>query len=347
MEWRPGSKITKTSQTFFPTNLVNSGRVNKRKMVFLLRNTTQKTLQEIADDVGLSKSGVCLILQRWQGKKSLEDLPRSGRPKMLSKKSQKILETIVENDPSASSQSILLSLESKILLKNLPTERTIRNYRKNVGFEKKNTRIKAILRPTNKIKRFNYATKFKNYLWRNHIFIYETDVELYHVSRSAYYKKNQDPIIHAPRKSPKIKLICGISRKGPIFLRCYDGNLNARKFVSMMVDLKRQIYSKYSKPTIVLDNARPHTAKYTTSHLQKHYDLLFVPPQSPELNPIEKVFGFFKKRVANSKPKTVKELNLFIKKNWKTISKKECNETILNLQKECQTVIYNKGDNHY
>ena len=137
MEWRPGSKITKTSQTFFPTNLVNSGRVNKRKMVFLLRNTTQKTLQEIADDVGLSKSGVCLILQRWQGKKSLEDLPRSGRPKMLFKKFQKILETIVENDPSASSQSILLSLESKTLLKNLPTERTIRNYRKNVGFKKK------------------------------------------------------------------------------------------------------------------------------------------------------------------------------------------------------------------
>ena len=95
--------------------------------------------------------------------------------------------------------------------------------------------------------------------------------------------------------SPKIKLLCGVSRKGPIFLRFYQKSLDAKKNVRLLVDAKKQIFSKYSKPTIVLDNATAHTAQYTRKHLQKYLKLLYVPPQSPELNPIEKVFGFFKK----------------------------------------------------
>ena len=339
--------MPKTSYKVFSTNFDKLNRVQKRQLVFFFHNTSQKTPHEISKVLGLSVSGVRKILKRWKGQTSFQDKPRKGRPNILTPHSQKKLDSIIEQSSNSSSQSILNTLAAKNHLKKHPTSRTIRNYRKKLGFQKKKTRKKAILRKENKIKRLNYAMKYKNYKWRNQIFIDETDIELYHDAPTGYYKKNQIPVIHNPRKSPKIKLICGISRKGPIFLRCYHSTLDAKKFVRIMVDLKKHIYSKYNDPTIVLDNATPHTAHYTKRMLQRHYKLLYIPPQSPELNPIEKAFEFFKKRVINSDPKNVKMLISVTKKNWKKISKDECNRTILQLQNECQVIINNKGGNHY
>lgn len=62
------------------------------------------------------------------------------------------------------------------------------------------------------------------------------------------------------------------------------------KNLFIMVEVKAQIYSKYSHPAIVLDNALPHTVNYTKKIIQRHFNLLYVPLQSPGLNPIEKVF---------------------------------------------------------
>ena len=46
-----------------------------------------------------------------------------------------------------------------------------------------------------------------------------------------------------------------------------------------------------------MDNARIHHARATTAFLQeKNINHIFLPPYSPELNPIENVFGVLKAR---------------------------------------------------
>ena len=146
----------------------------------MLNKTDEKSLQEIANHVGLSESGVRKILKRYRGKNSFENKPRSGRPVTLSKQTQKKLDNIIETNHHASSQFILDTLVTKTGLKKKPTNKTIVNYRKRLGFFKKSTRKKGILRQENKTKRFNYATKYMNYKWKEYIFIDETDIELYH-----------------------------------------------------------------------------------------------------------------------------------------------------------------------
>lgn len=125
------------------------------------------------------------------------------------------------------------------------------------------------------------------------------------------------------------------------------GAINSKKFVRLLVGVKREIFNKVRNPIIVLDNASCHTSEYTRRLLKKHFKLLFIAPHSPELNPIENAFGFFKNRVASELPKTKETLILATKKIWKKISPLECKQTIAKLKENCQQILDVGGSNHY
>ena len=132
--FKTSANMPKTSKKVFSKNFTTLNCVNKRKVVILLNKTGEKSLQEIANHVGLSESGVRKILKRYRGKNSFEDKSRSGRPVTLSKQTQKKLDNIIETNPHASSQFILDTLVTKTGLKKRPTNRTIVNYHKTLGF---------------------------------------------------------------------------------------------------------------------------------------------------------------------------------------------------------------------
>ena len=60
-------------------------------------------------------------------------------------------------------------------------------------------------------------------------------------------------------------------------------------------------YENENKPIVmILDNARIHHAKLIQPFLKEHEDrltLLFLPPYSPNLNAVERVWGWLKKSV--------------------------------------------------
>jgi len=62
--------------------------------------------------------------------------------------------------------------------------------------------------------------------------------------------------------------------------------------------------SEYRKIIIILDNAKWHHAKYIQRFLQKNkerIEFLFLPPYSPELNPIERVWKLTRKRITHNR----------------------------------------------
>ena len=97
----------------------------------------------------------------------------------------------------------------------------------------------------------------------------------------------------------------------------------------------------------MLDNARPHTSKSTAKWLPKHFQILHLPPQSPELNPIETIFAIMKKRVQDHNPKNLKNLNLLLKKTWRTLPKKFIKRTIVHTKEICKIIIKYHGNNDF
>ena len=63
------------------------------------------------------------------------------------------------------------------------------------------------------------------------------------------------------------------------------------------------IYRGHSKIILVLDNVRYHHAKLLKSWLQKHpeLELVYLPPYSPELNPIERAWWYMRKKITHNR----------------------------------------------
>lgn len=75
---------------------------------------------------------------------------------------------------------------------------------------------------------------------------------------------------------------------------------NSQTFIDSLINLMDK--NPNVKLTVILDNARLHKSKLVNEFLKtiNNLTLLFLPPYSPHLNPIERVWWFFrKKRLAN------------------------------------------------
>lgn len=76
-------------------------------------------------------------------------------------------------------------------------------------------------------------------------------------------------------------------------------------YKSLKKHLKKLLYQyrNESKIILVLDNVRYHHAKLLKKWLQKHpkLELIYLPPYSPELNPIERAWWYMRKKITHNR----------------------------------------------
>jgi len=92
------------------------------------------------------------------------------------------------------------------------------------------------------------------------------------------------------------------------------------------------------------DLAPAHSAKTTTAWFQNHgVSVLSWPANSPDLNPIENLWGIVKKKMANLRPSNAAELKTAIETTWATIRPDQCHKLISSMPRRIQAVIAAKG----
>ncbi len=133
------------------------------------------------------------------------------------------------------------------------------------------------------------------------LFIDETMIRDYQALSRTWFPKGRQKVIKTYGKHWGTKIIGALDYEtGEVFCIQED----RYKAVEFLRFLKRltQHYSG-ERIVLILDNARIHHAKLLRPFLQENADTLsleFLPPYSPELNPIEGLWGWMKSSVINN-----------------------------------------------
>ena len=104
--------------------------------------------------------------------------------------------------------------------------------------------------------------------------------------------EEKDPVVlHAPtRKS--VACFGAVGLRTGILVTGFEPKFNAESFQRFLVSLLKH-RSRGKRLVLVLDNAKYHNARALQPWLNQYRNwltLLFLPPYSPELNPIERVW---------------------------------------------------------
>ncbi len=92
------------------------------------------------------------------------------------------------------------------------------------------------------------------------------------------------------------------------------------------------------------DLAPAHTAKGTKSWFNDHgVTVLDWPANSPDLNPIENLWGIVKRKMRDTRPNNADDLKAAIKATWASIPPQRCHKLITYMPRRIETVIKAKG----
>ena len=142
--------------------------------------------------------------------------------------------------------------------------------------------------------------------------------------------------------------------KGATKLVMFTENLNAIRFAKVLeAGLIPFVRAKFPAPgqhKFQQDNDLKHRSNYIKQFLEDHNIWWYkTPAESPDLNPIEKVWGSMKNYLRNVHFRTVENRNLNGLKNgikafWKTLTPSVCRKYINHIKKVMPIIVERKGD---
>jgi transposase len=99
-------------------------------------------------------------------------------------------------------------------------------------------------------------------------------------------------------------MVGALTLSGMRVLYPYDGPVDAERFVDFIEHKLRPYLTKAD--VIIMDNCRTHHAKLVTEKLRElSIRSVFMPPYSPELNPIEESWSVIKGKLKQNKARTI------------------------------------------
>jgi transposase len=239
---------------------------------------------------------------------------------------------------------------------------TVRNELRASGLKARPKVKKPLLTKRFRQARLRFAKKYQHWTvedWRRVIFSDETKVNRLGSDGRKWIWKEPGEQLQDRYVSPTVKhgggsmMVWGcITAHGVGDLVRIVGTLNAQLYVDILRDdlLRTLSYYNIEKPDIVFqhDNDPKHTARITTEWLENEgVEVLDWPSQSPDLNPIEHIWSWFKQRLADQDEPapSIHELWLRAERVWEKFTKVECQRLIDTMPQRIAAVIAAKGGN--
>lgn len=178
---------------------------------------------------------------------------------------------------------------------------------------------------SNKLARKTYASEFLRYLLDHYqiLFLDECSFNINLRKNYGWGIKGNRIKMDIPNKSQNYSYLGCFSLEGMYAFIILKGGFTADCFLATVVNILKQ-YKKenpFSKTLLIMDNATVHKAKLLKNLLWPFQEVLFLPPYTPQLNPIEYSFNKLKNAFKKLRPRNEKNLINFLHESSKTITK--------------------------
>jgi transposase len=305
-----------------------------------------KSTREIAVDTGIPQRTVARYLDKYKSGVPVKEVQNRGRPSILCQKDIACLTSLLSENQFLTSKQLCAELVFRRRVEVTPM--TIRNHLHRHEYKNGLPRNVPVLTEVSKEKRLLFATANESMNWDKVFFSDETIIQLGANLTCAWHKTGSRPVNQTSRFPKKIMFWSAVSTWSKFELVEINGTMTAQRYINLLREkfipwIRRQ---KKGKWIFQQDNAPPHTARQTKAFLiNEKIDCLVWPPYSPDLNPIENLWGLLKRRVDARKPKTLDELRVVANEEWEAISMDSVQNAIRSLPSRLEIVTEAGGGN--
>ncbi len=128
-------------------------------------------------------------------------------------------------------------------------------------------------------------------------------------------------------------------------LHFIDGIMNSQMYCSILKEkMLPSLCALGRRALFQHDNDPKHTFKATVGFLKKNrVKVIQWPSMSPDLNPIEHLWGILKRQVEHHSPSSIQSLKEVILEEWKKIDLAKCHQLVNSMPRRLGAVIKNHG----
>ena len=280
--------------------------------------------QAIADQLGTTKVTIIRLLKKYRDTGNINDLPGRGRNRKTTVRQDRKLVRASLKNRRLTARDLMVELEIPV------TVRTVRNRLREVGLKGRVAAKKPLLTLPHRLARLDFAKAHSAWTpedWQKVLWSDESSFEIFDSHRRVYVRRRDSEKFNEECIGPTVKfgggkvMVWGCfagSRVGELVR--VKGTMDQMKYLETLSGpMMRSADALFHGNHYIFqqNNAPCHKARRVIEYFDLHgVEVLTWPAQSPDLNPIEHLWGIIKKKLVGKVCRNANEVFLAIEQEW-------------------------------
>ena len=317
----------------------------RRSAVLHFWNNGHRSAADIARLTKIPLSTVKYNLLKIKKQGTVEDRPRSGRPRKLTTNDNKSIGQWLRRNNEVTATEIAQKLHQKRGQSVSPS--TVRRQLHRLGYRSTLPRGTPMLTEEHKRARVRWAIRHKDDDWTRTIFTDETGYQLFRNTIRRWSKTPSAEVKRVPRNRQKIMAWGAISLKGLVGYYSFREIMDGPYFVQILREhlipnARRQFGRRWR---LQMGNDPKHRSRVALNFMDEQVpEILEWPSNSPDVNPVENLWSIMKRRVEKRRPSNHDELDQYLHEEWQNVDISIVINLINSMRKRCLALIASRGE---
>ncbi|KAI6648223.1 hypothetical protein LOD99_12032 [Oopsacas minuta] len=320
-------------------------QLEQRKKIKIFIDAGITSAKEISAKTGIPLRTIFRIKSILREGKSITHKSVSGRPKAITYSHKQSIIRTLNSHSKISIRSVHANLSSKYT--DAPSTSTVYRATRACGFNFKQPVMGPFITPLIAKNRVEWCKDHVNYCWENVFFTDECSIWLNRGSVGMWTRAKENPILKVQRHTPKLHIWGGISSMGTTILKIFTSNFVSKLYIDTLNECLIRTADVYYPEGWILqeDNSPIHKSKLSKEWKDSENILVLDwPAYSPDLNPIENIWGVLKQRLSKRSLNNLADLEVAIIYEWETFTPDFLKNFILSMPNSVNMCINSRGE---